>query len=309
MSQLPAPSRAEEFARAALSASSLRAYRADWNHFLDWCLEHGREGLPASVATVCDYLASMATSHKRATIERRLVTIRQAHRLAGHPFGNHPQIQKTLKGMFRLHGQPRVKASALCLEETRQLIDVCVGDVKGLRDRAMFLVAFAGALRRSEIAAMQVVDLGFEGGGLRLFLPRSKTDQEGEGEIVGIPRGDNPETCPVTALQRWLRAAPSAGAVFRWVRADGTVMDECLHPDSIGRILQKRAAEAGVRAMPRERITAHGFRAGFITEAYRRGARDEEIMAHSRHADLRTMHGYVRRAKLLTKANKVAVGL
>ena len=75
-------------------------------------------------------------------------------------------------------------------------------------------------------------------------------------------------------------------------------MDDGLHPDSVGRIVQKRAAEAGLVAGPRERISAHGFRAGFITEAYKRGSRDEEIMAHSRHRDLKTMRGYVRRAKL-----------
>jgi len=308
-SNLPALSRAEEFARAALSEASLRAYRADWAHFLAWCEAAGRQGLPASAETICDYLASMATTHKRSTIQRRLVTIGQAHRFAGEPWArSHPKIRSTLKGMFRLHGQPATKAAALCLDETVQLVGACDG-FAGLRDRAMFLVAFAGALRRSEVAAMQVRDLGFEKAGLRLFLPKSKTDQEGEGEILGIPNGSNPDTCPVSALKRWLQAAPTDGAVFRAIRANGEVMDEGLHPDSIGRILQKRAAEAGITAGPRERVSAHGLRAGYITEAYRRGARDEEIMAQSRHSDLRTMHGYIRRAKLLTAEQKVFVGL
>ncbi|GEP07988.1 hypothetical protein MOX02_60260 [Methylobacterium oxalidis] len=162
-----------------------------------------------------------------------------------------------------------------------------------LRDRAMFLVAFAGAFRRSELAAIRAVDLAFAEDGLRGFLPASKSDQEREGTVVAIPSGEHPDICPVRALRRWLLAAPSDGFVFRAIRADGMVCEADLHPDSIGRIVKKRSKEAGLSAGPRERLSAHGFRAGFITEAYRAGARDAAIMGHSRHRDLKTMHGYV----------------
>ncbi|MEH3064486.1 MAG: site-specific integrase [Methylobacterium radiotolerans] len=248
---------------------------------------------------MASYLTSMAETHKRATIERRLVTIGQAHKLQGLPWvPAHPAVRAALRGMFRRYGRPKKQAAALGVPETLRIVAACEGTVAALRDRALFLLSFAGAFRRSEVARIRHEDLAFRDGAVDVFLPHSKGDQDGEGTVVTVLAGGSPATCPVAALRRWLQAAPADGYVFRAVRADGTVMDDGLHPDSVGRIVQKRAAEAGLVAGPRERISAHGFRAGFITEAYRRGSRDEEIMAHSRHRDLKTMRGYVRRAKL-----------
>ena len=302
MQTLPAPALAiaREFADQALAPASRRAYRADWAHYTAWCGAAALAPMPAPPEQIASYLASMATTHKRATIERRLVTIGQAHKIAGLPWiPAHPAVRATLRGMFRRHSNPVRKAAALGLSETRRLLAVCAGDIAGLRDRALFLTAFAGALRRSELARIRAADLAFGEDGLRIFLPASKGDQTGEGVIVAIPTGANAERCPVRSLRRWLQAAPTEGYVFRAIRADGTVLETGLHPDSVGRIVQKRAAQAGLVAGPRERLSAHGFRAGFITEAYRSGARDAAIMEHSRHRDLKTMHGYIRRAKLL----------
>lgn len=291
--------RAREFADQALAENSRRAYRADWQHYTDWCRSHGLDPLPAGPEQVATYLTSMAETHKRATIERRLVTIGQAHKLRGLPWvPAHPTVRAAMRGMFRRYGRPKKQAAALGVPETLQIVSACEGTVAALRDRALFLISFAGAFRRSEVARIRFEDLVFRDGAVEVFLPQSKGDQEGGGTIVHVLAGGNSATCPVVALQRWLQAAPTEGYVFRAVRADGTVMDDGLHPDSIGRIVQKRAAEAGLVAGPRERISAHGFRAGFITEAYRQGSRDEEIMSHSRHRDLKTMRGYVRRSKL-----------
>ncbi|MGU3467107.1 site-specific integrase [Methylobacterium sp. C33D] len=291
--------RARAFADEALSQNSRRAYRADWQHYTQWCRGHDLAPLPAGPEQVASYLTSMAETHKRATIERRLVTIGQAHKLQGLPWiPAHPAVRAALRGMFRRYGRPRKQAAALGVPETIRIVSVCEGTVAALRDRALFLMSFAGAFRRSEVARIRFEDLAFRDGAVDVFLPYSKGDQDGEGTIVSVLAGRTPASCPVAALRRWLQAAPADGHVFRAVRADGTVMDDGLHPDSVGRIVQKRAAEAGLVAGPRERISAHGFRAGFITEAYKRGSRDEEIMAHSRHRDLKTMRGYVRRAKL-----------
>ncbi len=276
---------------------------------MDWCEAYALAPLPAPPARFSAYLAPMATTHGRATIECRLVTIGQAYKLAGHPWVRaHPAIRATLRGLFRRHGIPTRKAAALGVAETRRLVDICDG-FAGLRDRALFLLAFAGALRRSELAAVRASDVAFGPDGLRLFLPTSKGDQEHEGTIVGIPSGNHAAPCSVQAQRRWLTAAPAEAFVFRAIRADGTVCESGLHPDSIGRIVKKRADEAGVSAGPRERLSEHGFRAGFITEAYRAGARDAAIMEHSRHCDLKTMHGCVRRAKLLVDHPGRGLGL
>jgi integrase len=311
VTQLPALSLADTYAREALSKATARAYRADWNHFLDWCDSRGVSGLPATVQTVCDYLASMAETHARATIERRLVTIAQAHKIKGLPWtSGHPQVRATLRGMFRLHGRPQVKAAAIELDEIRAILAAMPKSTVGLRDRAILLLTFAGAMRRSEVARLRRQDVTIGKDGLRILVSRSKSDQIGQGHVLGIPRGTNKTTCPVEALSRWLQAAPTDDAIFRSIRADGTVLDQPLHPNSVGEIVKRCAALAGVEAAsPNERISAHGLRAGCITALYRKGVSDEAIMSHSRHRDLKTMRGYVRRGKLMTESPARELGL
>lgn len=299
------------YARQALSPATLRAYRADWADFTAWCRDATLEALPAEPQTVAAYLASMAEVRSRATIQRRLVAIGQAHKLAGHDWrASHPAIRNTLRGAFRQHGRPPRKAAALGRDEVVMLVERSVEGLAAVRDRAIFLLGFAGALRRSELAAIRREDLTFRADGLRLLIPRSKGDQEGEGAEIGIPRGANPATCPVRAVQRWLEASDcDAGPVFRMIRAEGTIMDEALHPSSIRLILRKRAAEAGLEVGRNERLSPHGLRVGFVTEAYKAGARDEEIMGHTRHRDADTMRGYVRRAKLISESPVRRLGL
>ncbi|WP_426954315.1 hypothetical protein [Muricoccus radiodurans] len=139
------------------------------------------------------------------------------------------------------------------------------------------------------------------GEGLRLLLPRSKTDQAGEGVELGIPRGRKRETCPVRAVEAWIEAGDVRfGPLFTRIDRWGRLGHDRLSPDGVRQILLRRAALAKVTVEAGERLSPHGLRAGFVTEAYGAGARDEEVMGHSRHKDLRTMRGYVRRAKLVT---------
>jgi integrase len=136
-----------------------------------------------------------------------------------------------------------------------------------------------------------------------VLLPSSKTDQEGKGVELGISRGKRRETCPVRAVEAWLEAsACKYGPVFRKVDRWGTIEHRRLGSDAVREILLKRAAAAKVTVPSGERLSPHGLRAGFVTEAYMAGARDEQVMDHTRHRDLKTMRGYVRRAKLVTES-------
>ncbi|MEB8513716.1 tyrosine-type recombinase/integrase, partial [Acidithiobacillus ferriphilus] len=146
--------------------------------------------------------------------------------------------------------------------------------------------------------------------GLRLFLPHSKTDQAGQGAEIGIPRGLKRDTCPVRALEEWLRLSEcDFGPVFRRIDRWGGLDTHPLHPDAIRRILLRRAALAGITMTGNERLSPHGLRAGFITEAYHAGARDEDIMQHTRHRSLTAMRRYVRRAKAVTDSPAQLLGL
>ncbi|MCB4825381.1 site-specific integrase [Roseicella aerolata] len=308
---LPTAAEAARYAAESLSAATRRAYRADWADFAAWCRQHGHPALPAAPEAIAAYLAALATTHGRSALRRRLAAIGGAHALAGHPWNpGHPAIRHTLRGILRRHGTPARQAAALTTAEIRRLLAGCDRGLAGTRDRALLLLGFAGALRRSELVAIEREHVTVTPEGLRLLLPRSKGDAAGEGATIGIARGRRPETCPVRALEAWLQMSDCRfGPVFRKVDRWGTVESRALTPEAVGHILKRRAAAAGLTVGALERLSAHGLRAGFVTEAYQAGARDEQIMAHTRHRDLKTMRGYVRRAKLLTESPVRLLGL
>lgn len=290
------------YARAALSENTRLAYAADWQDFAAWCTAAGLASLPAAAETVAAYLAALARTHAVATLRRRLVSIAKAHRIAGHTgfWAAHPVISETLRGITRTRGRPQRRAAALTTPEIRRLVATCGPDLAGLRDRALVLLGYAAALRRAELVAVEVEHLKFDAQGLRLHIPRSKGDQAGEGEELGVPRGQRRDTCPVRAIEAWMVASEAQyGPLFRKVNRWGGLEPGRLHPSSVRQILLRRAEQAGIAGTALEPISPHGLRAGFVTQAYKAGLRDEEIMQHSRHRDLRTMRRYVRRAKLL----------
>lgn len=292
--------KSKAYQAAADAPATLRAYATDLAHFKAWCEAHGFEPMPATPETVGAYLAAAGLGYALPTLRRRVAAIARAHRIAKEPLDTrHPAIRETLRGIARTHGEPARRSAALTTAEIRRLVAVCGDDLAGLRDRALLLIGFAGALRRSELVGIGVEHIRPTATGIRLIIPRSKTDAAGEGAEIGIARGTQAETCPVRALRAWLRAAEIAeGPVFRRVTQWGTVGAKRLHPDAVRQILLRRAAFAGIKGTLLEPVTPHGMRAGFVTTAYRNGVLDEEIMGHTRHRSLTTMRSYVRRARL-----------
>jgi integrase len=295
---------AQALAQKATAAATLRAYKADWTHFSQWCAAHGFVPVPAAPATVGAYLASLAATHAPTTIRRRLSAIGKMHRfndLAWNPA--HRDIQGPLQGALRTHGRPVKKAAALTLPMLRQLLATCDASARGRRDRALLLFGFVGALRRSELVALRVEDVAIVADGLRLRIRRGKTDQAGQGAEVGLPRGRHVETCPARAFEAWQAVARrKAGPLFRKISTGDGIGDTALHPDAVRQILAHRVAMAGIVVDGFDRLSAHALRVGFITEAYDKGVRDEDIMRHTRHRDLRTMRGYVQRAGLVRES-------
>ena len=299
---------AETLARNAAAPATLRAYKADWTHFSDWCAAKGFVPVPAAPEVVGAYLASLAETHAPATIRRRLSALGKMHRYNDLPWNaGHGAIQGPLQGLLRRHGRPPQRAAALTLAILRKILATCDGTPRGRRDRALLLFGFAGALRRSELVFLNVEDIRVDADGLRLRIRRGKTDPDGQGAEIGLPRGRHAETCPLLAFEAWQAVAQrNAGPLFRKVSTRGRIGGAALHPDAVRRILLHRLRMAGLTPGDVDhgfgRLSAHALRVGFITEAYAKGARDEDIMRHTRHRDLRTMRGYVRRAGLLSES-------
>jgi integrase len=293
---------AAEYAAKSISPRTVATYQADWSDFTVWARRHGLDPavLPIHPVVIAAWLATLAPQIGRSALRRRVAAIAYHHRGHGQAWQpSHPAIRQTLAGIVRQHRRPVRPAAALTSVEVKQLIAVCPSDLAGRRDRALFLVGLAGAFRRSELVGIDVAHLRFTGSGVTIHLPRSKTDQAGEGAEVALPRGRDPAACPVRALEAWLqRAKLRRGPVFRRVTAAGTIEDR-LTGDGVYKILRARAAAAKLTVPETERLSPHGLRAGLITEASLNGALDEQIMPHSRHKDLATMRGYRRRARII----------
>jgi integrase len=301
---------AAALARSASAPATLRAYRSDWAHYAAWCTRMGFVAVPAAPATVGAYLASL-TDKAPTTIRRRLAALAKMHRFNDLPWNPaHRDIRGPLEGLLRAQGRPVAKAAPLTLAILRQLLATCDVSARGRRDRALLLFGFAGALRRSELVALRVEDVVEVAGGLKLRIMRGKTDQAGQGAEIGLPRGRHVETCPVLAFRAWQKVAKRrAGPLFRRISTGDRIGDAALHPDAVRRILAHRIAMAGIIIAGFETLSAHSLRGGFITEAYGKGVRDEDIMRHTRHRDLRTMRGYVQRAGLVTESPAGALDL
>ena len=303
--------KSQAYQDAADAPSTLRAYAADLANYSAWCGAHGFTAMPATPEVVGAYLAAAGEGYALPTLRRRVAAIARACGIAGHPLDTkHPAIRETLRGIGRKHGAPARRSAALTTAEVRKLARACGTTLAGARDRALFLVGFAAALRRSELVGLDVADLAWTADGAVLRIKRSKTDAEGAGAEIGISRGRLPETCPVTVLQAWLtQAGINDGPVFRKVNRGGAVERSRLSTDAVRQVLLKRAALAGVSGTWDEPVSPHGLRAGFVTTAYCNGVPDEEIMGHTRHRSLTTMRGYVRRAKLGGASPSGKVGL
>jgi integrase len=291
--------------------ATLRAYATDVANFHAWCAKYGFTAMPATPETVGAYLAAAGEGYAMPTLRRRVAAIARACGVAGHPLDTkHPAIRETLRGIGRKHGTPARRAAALTTTEVRKLCRACGAGLAGARDRALFLLGFAGALRRSELIGLNVAHVTWSDEGLKLLIERSKTDKQGEGAEIAIPRGKAEETCPVAALKDWLELAElTAGPLFRKVNRGGVVESARLSADGVRQILLKRAAAAGLKGTLAEPVSPHGLRAGFVTTAYRNGVPDEEIMGHTRHRSLTTMRSYVRRAKLSQASPAGKLGL
>lgn len=323
---LQAPSvTARGFAERAKAESTKRAYRADWQDFRSWCAERGLDALPASPQTVTLYIADRAAPSdesvplKVSTLERRLAAISQAHRLSGLPSPastREEPLHSVWAGIVRTVGRRKEKVAPALTEDLRAMInalpvidEVSVPELTltAKRDRALLLLGFAGALRRSELSALTVDDIRVNPDGLTLVVRRSKADQEGRGHAKGIHHGAQPGTCPVRALRAWLRTAGiEEGPIFRAIDRHGNVGEDALSGRSVARIVKRCAERAGLDP---SHYSGHSLRAGFATQAARAGKTERAIMRHTGHKSERTLREYIREGGLFLDNPTEGLGL
>ena len=303
-----AAEQARRYADSARAANTRRAYGADWRAFTRWCEEHGRASLPASPETLILYLSALAETRKVATIQRRLSSISVAHQLAGHPSPTHDaHVRTVMRGIRRTKGAAAAAKEPAVTAVLRAMVEgLPVGPI-GARDRALLLLGFAGAFRRSELVGLDVADLRETGDGLIITLRASKTDQAGEGAKKGIPYGSTPHTCPVRAVRAWKELAGlTEGPLFRPINRHGQVRPRRLSGHAVATIVKRAAKGAGLDPGP---FSGHSLRAGLATAAAQAGVSERVIMQQTGHKSLPVLRRYIRDGSLFRENAAAKVGL
>src|SRR3984885_7372040 len=303
---------ARNYARGAKAPATQRAYESDWRHYETWCRRKDLDSLPPDPQVVGLYLAACASETAVAgrkptsvrTIERRLSAITWRCAQHGTPLDRADRhIMEVMKGIRRQHGRPPDQKEAVLAEDLLRMIETLDRDLRGLRDRAILLLGFAGGLRRSEIVGLDCgPDQTEEGAGWTEILDqgvvirvRGKTGWR----EVEVGRGTSDLTCPVAALETWLKLARIAhGPLFRRIATGGKEASaDRLTDKHVARLVKRTALAAGVRgdlseAERKQKFSGHSLRAGLATSAE---VDERYVQKHLGHASAEMTRRYQRR--------------
>lgn len=302
-----AAEKAAGFVRESVPESTRRAYAADWASFSDWCRQKRVQNLPADPRVIAAYLADESRFLRPKSLRRRLAAIAKMHKVSGHPppTGMEP-VPATMKGIERTFGTAvEAKSPATFDAVERMVATFKTGTLDGLRNRAILLMGFAGAFRRSELVALACADLKWSEDGVVATVRRSKTDQKGEGKQKAIPFVRGGDLCAATALRAWLVASGiTEGPVFRPFARNGKPKPQALSAHSVAIIVKMAAEGAGLDPAD---YSGHSLRAGHVTEARRRKVADSDTMAITGHKRIETLDMYDRRGNPFDKTSAGSV--
>lgn len=285
--------------RESRASSTWTTYGRDRVTIEEWCETRGVTALPATPATVANYVGAMWDDLAPATIERRVAMWSAWHKAHGYTGDRNPVasevVRKALQGLRRAtSGERQKEARPLLEDDLARIFESIPGTtLADLRDKALLTVGFHLGRRRSELVSLDVEDLSRTPSGpqgARVMLRRSKTDQEGRGEALWLPSISKPY-CPVKALEVWLQASGiRSGAIFRRVRSNGTTGGR-LSDRWVSEVVKRRAKEAGLEG----EWSGHSLRAGFVTDRAIKGASTHSIARQTGHSPTSpVLHRYVR---------------
>jgi integrase len=311
-----------EMTRAYISASratkTVKGYQSDWNDFSQWTIARALSTLPAEPSTVAMYLSDSSTRLAVSTLSRRLASITAMHKDAGYldSPARHPLVRATFKGIRRVIGVAQDVKAPILKDDLARIVASCPDTLAGLRDKALLLISFAAALRRSESSALRCEDViqatsGVNmAPGLVLTIRRSKTDQEAKGRQLGIARGAHVETCPVRAIELWQQASGvRTGNLFRAIDQVGRISESGLHPDSIGFIIKRCAARAGYSIEELKKCAGHSLRSGHVSQSTLDEVPDNIVQSRTGHKSAKMLDVYRRRVNLFPKHPAAGLGL
>lgn len=304
---------ADEYRLYERAPRTMQEYEKRWQRFCTWAQENGYPTLPTSPSVVEWYLVLRIKTCGMSTLMSDLAAIRYQHVANDFPSPtNDASIQRLLSGIRRrraLLGQGKKRrVHPVTLETLQRILEKIPSTLRGTRDRAIFLLGFTAALRRSEIVAALVEHVrSADERGVILYIPRSKGDQEGEGAEIAVPFGQDPALCPVGALTAWLqRSGLKEGHLFRPINRYSTLRKTPMTTNSIALLIKEYVSKAGID--PTE-FSGHSLRAGLVTSAVDAGAALWEVARVTRHKDLNTLRDYIRIADQFRRHPATIAGL
>lgn len=285
----------------ARADNTIDAYLSDWNDFCAWCTYHDVESFPAQPETIVNYINDLADNAKANTVARRISALSENFEAAGlkdNPC-HFPIVRNALRGIKRMKGTIQQGKLPILFDDMKEMLTYVTGTpLQQARDRAILLVGFYGALRRSELAGINVEDLRFSRLGVLITLRKSKTDQYDQGQQIGIPLVKDPDLCAVTALKHWLAVSGiTKGPVFRgFTRGNKNVRKTAISDKAISLIVKHYV---GLMGMDPKDYGAHSLRHGFATSAAQHHVEERQIMRQTRHRSTTVVRRYIDEADSL----------
>jgi site-specific recombinase XerD len=285
--------------RNSKADNTLRAYKADYKDFRNFCLKNSLSSMPSEPRIISLYLTHLSKSCKFSTLKRRLASISVFHKLSGHYIDTkHPMITENLMGIKRINGSYQKAKKPILINELRKIINVIDEDKKEKnksKKKALILIGFAGGFRRSELVAILYEDIDFVTEGVKIFVRRSKTDQSGEGMTKAIPYFTNPKYCPVNSLKKWIETSKiKSGKIFD------------MSDKGVALTIKKYTAISGLDP---NKYSGHSLRSGFATSTAAQGAEERSIMAMTGHRTTQMVRRYIQEANLFKNnaLNKIKI--
>ena len=285
--------------KSSKAINTLRAYKSDYKDFAAFCIKNGFKPMPSEAKIITLYLTHLSKSSKFSTLKRRLASISVIHKLSGRYIDTkHPMITENLMGIKRIKGSYQKAKKPILINELKLIVNVIDKDKNEenrFKNKALILIGFAGAFRRSELVAIVYEDVEFVSEGVKIFVKRSKTDQSGEGMTKGIPYFSNPDYCPVISLKNWIEKSEiKSGKIFD------------MSDKSVALTVKKYTGIAGLDS---NKYSGHSLRSGFATSTAELGAEERSIMAMTGHKTTQMVRRYIQEANLFKNnaLNKIKI--
>lgn len=277
--------------KSSKSHNTLRAYKADIKSFEIFCANLNLKSLPADPKTVSLFVTNLSKNSKISTIKRKLAAIKVTHSLAGAYIDlKHPIINENLNSVKKQLGTFQKSKKPIMLDDLKSIVVEIENEKElkiRLRNKAMILIGFSGAFRRSELVSIELEDVDFVREGVKIFLKKSKTDQTGEGMIKAIPRFSNVDFCPVLSLSNWIKF------LEKIKKRNNKIFD--MSDKNVALIIKKYAEKTGLES---QKYSGHSLRSGFATTTAENGAEERQIMAMTGHKSNQMVRRYIQERNL-----------